>query len=292
MTFNDNAKIDSSKVTRRKRNAGIGVGVGGVGAIAIFLISSFLGVDLSGIAGGLQGGGAGSEEEVVTDPAECDTGQEANASVDCRMGGAADSLDTYWAAELPELGIDSYSTPEFVLFDAATDTGCGAASSSTGPFYCPPDTTLYVDTTFFEELRTRFGANGGPLAEMYVVAHEWGHHIQNLTGVLAQAQDGDTGPDSASVRVELQADCFAGAWAGAASDTTDANGTPFLKTITDAQIADALSAASAVGDDSIQGTSANSDTWTHGSSEQRQRWFTNGYQGGPESCDTFAVGTP
>jgi predicted metalloprotease len=209
------------------------------------------------------------------------------------MKGAAASLDVYWSQELPQLG-SAYQSPQpMVLFTGSTGTGCGNASSATGPFYCPPDQTIYIDTSFFDELRTRFGSSGGPLAEMYVVAHEWGHHIQNLTGILDKTRDGETGPASNSVRTELQADCFAGSWAAAASSTTDTSGVAFLKPITQAQITDALSAASAVGDDRIQAATqgqVNPEGWTHGSSEQRQRWFMTGFEQGASSCDTFAPG--
>jgi hypothetical protein len=130
---------------------------------------------------------------------------------------------------------------------------------------------------------------------MYVVAHEWGHHIQNITGIMNGLDLQATGPSSDSVRLELQADCFAGAWVGAAPTITDEDGVSFLEPVTDAQIADALSAASAVGDDRIQSTSQGQvtpETWTHGSSESRQKWFQIGYQGGPNACNTFEVATP
>jgi len=206
------------------------------------------------------------------------------------MAGAADSLDTYWATAAPQLGAQ-YVTPEFALFTAAVDTGCGSASSATGPFYCPPDQTLYVDTDFFEQLREQFGATGGPLAQMYVVGHEWGHHIQQLTGAFDRADRSATGPGSDTIRLEVQADCYAGAWVGAASTIQDDQGTTFLEPVTDAQVADALDAAAAVGDDRIQAQSGqvDPDTWTHGSAEQRQRWFEAGRAGGPGACDTFSV---
>ncbi len=199
--------------------------------------------------------------------------------------GASASLEAFWQAEAPSIGVQ-YSPPaDFVLFDQQTNTGCGAATSATGPFYCPPDQTIYVDVTFFDELEQRFGARGGPLAEMYVVAHEWGgHHIQNLAGVLERSQDGQTGPTSNAVRVELQADCFAGAWVADAANTTDPNGNTFLLPPTQEQINEALDAAGAVGDDRIQQTmqgQVNPHTFTHGTSEQRQRWFATGYQQAP-----------
>jgi predicted metalloprotease len=290
MTFNDNADISGNKVKRRGKTTGIAVGGGAVGVIVIALISQFLGVDVSGILGG-GGVGGGSQEETLLSE-ECQTGADANANVDCRMGGAYSSLDDYWSEELPALGVDYTSPADFIIFDQQTNTGCGAASSATGPFYCPPDQTIYIDTSFYSELRDRFGSSGGPLAEMYVVAHEWGHHIQALTGVMDRADRSGTGPASDSVRIEVQADCFAGAWVAAASDTEDAKGVAFLKPVTQQEIDDALSAAAAVGDDRIQEAATgqvNPEAWTHGSAEQRQRWFMTGYNGGPAACDTFSV---
>ena len=288
MTFNPDSDISGGKASRRGRNTGIAVG-GGLGAIALFLVSQFLGIDLTGLVGG-GGGGA----PVASDSAleECQTGQDANERIDCRMVGASASLEDFWQSESPNIGL-TYSPPQdFILFEQAVSTGCGNASSATGPFYCPPDQTIYIDTSFYDQLESQFGASGGPLAEMYVVAHEWGHHIQNIAGVLSRAQDGQTGPTSNAVRVELQADCFAGAWAAAASQTTDERGVPFLQPITRDEYSDAISAAAAVGDDRIQETmqgQVNPHTFTHGSSEQRVRWFETGYQEGAGACDTFSV---
>lgn len=290
MTFNEGAKINPDKVSRRGRNTGIAVGGGGgLLVIGLFIVSQFLGVDLTGLAGGLTGSDQGQTQgEALT---QCDSGQAANNSIDCRIAGAADSLDTYWGAELPELG-QQYRSTNIVLFTGQTDTGCGAATSAVGPFYCPADETIYVDTAFYDELRTRFGSSGGPLAEMYVIAHEWGHHIQNITGIMNGLDLRTTGPSSDGVRLEVQADCFAGAWVGAAPTIKAENGVPFLEQVTDQQIADALSAASAVGDDRIQQATQGQvtpETWTHGSSESRQKWFMAGYRGGPNACNTFEV---
>lgn len=283
MTFNDNADLGGNRVSHRGRNTALGVGGGGIGLVAIFLISQLFGVDLSGLVGG-----GGSAQPSDTGLAQCDTGADANERTDCRMEGAALSLDAFWAQQL---GAD-YTKPPFVLFDQSTNTGCGGATSAVGPFYCPTDQTVYIDTSFYGDLQSRFGAEGGPLAEMYVVAHEWGHHIQNITGIMAQAERGDTGPASDAVRLELQADCFAGAWAGAASTTADESGTPFLEPITREQVAQALDAASVIGDDRIQEQTqgqVNPETWTHGSSESRQKWFQTGYSEGPNACDTFTA---
>ncbi|WP_420365578.1 neutral zinc metallopeptidase [Curtobacterium sp. L3-7] len=292
MTFNDDSQLQGGKVKRRGRTTAIAGGGVGAAAIVVFLIAQFTGFDLSGLVG--TGGGltqiqeAGSEASPVS---ECRTGRDANLSIDCRMEGAAESLDAYWTTESRQLGI-SYSSPDFYLFDGSTSTGCGTASAATGPFYCPPDRAIYLDTAFYDDLQSKYGASGGPLAQMYVVAHEWGHHVQQLQGTFADTDRSGSGASSGSVRVELQADCYAGAWVGDAANTKAANGQTFFKPITRAQIADALSAASAVGDDSIQRRSSGQvdpDSFTHGSSAQRQRWFERGYEQGATSCDTFSV---
>jgi predicted metalloprotease len=280
MTFNPNAKIDSSRTRRRGRTGGIVAGGGVVGVVALFLISQLLGVDLTGLAGG--GSSDGSDEAI----ANCETGADANENLDCLIASAGDSIDTYWAGQVTD-----YRPTNVILFTGQANTGCGGATSAVGPFYCPADEKIYIDTAFFDDLRNRFGSSGGPLAEMYVLAHEWGHHIQNISGTMAGLDTQTTGPESDGVRLETQADCYAGAWAGEASTVPDDSGTPFLQEITSEQLADALSAAAAVGDDRIQESATgqvNPETWTHGSAEQRQKWFTTGFENGPEACDTFA----
>ena len=179
-------------------------------------------------------------------------------------------------------------------FTSQVDTGCGAATSDTGPFYCPTDTTIYIDLGFYDTMTSQLGAQDGPLAEEYVTAHEYGHHIQNLLGTMDSANRSGTGADSDSVKIELQADCYAGMWVGNAASTVDPKtGVTYLEPITAVQLANAMQAAQAVGDDHIQkqsGGAVNPDAWTHGSSEQRQRWFTTGYeQGTLAACDTFAA---
>ncbi len=187
-----------------------------------------------------------------------------------------------------------YTRPRVQLFQGQVDTRCGPATSDVGPFYCPVDQTAYFDTDFFDVLKTQFGSSGGPLAQEYVVAHEFGHHVQNLEGVLGRAQQDPQGATGAGVRTELQADCYAGVWAHYAAITKqESTGVPFLEPLNDKDIADALSAASSVGDDRIQQSATgrvNPESWTHGSSAQRQKWFTTGYQtGDPAQCDTFAA---
>ncbi|MFZ7087534.1 KPN_02809 family neutral zinc metallopeptidase [Curtobacterium sp. RRHDQ10] len=290
MTFNDDTELSDGRVKRRGRTAGIAGGGVGLAAVVVFLIAQFTGVDVSGLVG--DGGGTTTIEtgSDATPVAGCQTGRDANQRVDCRMEGAAESLDAYWTTESGQLGF-AYRAPEFFLFDGSTDTGCGQASSSTGPFYCPPDRAIYLDTAFYDDLQDRYGSSGGPLAQMYVVAHEWGHHVQQLEGTFATT-DRSSGASSGSVRTELQADCYAGAWVGAAATTEDANGRTFFAPISRAQVADALSAASAVGDDRIQSASGGQvdpDSFTHGTSAQRQRWFAQGYEQGAARCDTFGV---
>jgi len=257
-------------------------------AIIALVVSQLSGVDITGLLGGAGGSGrAGGAPSGTETSLQCTAGQ-ANADDACRIQGAAASLDTYWAGAL-----QGYVPPQpTVVFEQATETGCGSATSDAGPFYCPADRTIYLDTAFYARMRAQFGATIGPLAQLYIIGHEWGHHIQNITGTMRGKELRGSGAASDSVRLELQADCYAGAWIGAAATTRDAQGRTFLQPVTQRQLADALDAAAAVGDDHIEKTvrgSVNPEGFTHGTSAQRQRWFEAGRQGGPGSCDTFSV---
>jgi predicted metalloprotease len=201
------------------------------------------------------------------------------------------ALDAFWETVLPAEAKVNYVKPPVTSYSGSTATPCGEASNQTGPFYCPADQTVYIDVSFFDILIQDYGSSGGPLAEEYVVAHEVGHHIENLIGHLAQA-DNDMGADSDGVRIELEADCFAGMWAGNAATVKDPEtGVTYLDPISQDQLADAMSAAAAVGDDHIQsqsGGQVDPDSFTHGTSEQRQKWFMVGYNGATVAdCDVL-----
>ncbi|GAC1503819.1 MAG: neutral zinc metallopeptidase [Pseudarthrobacter sp.] len=271
---------------------GVKVG-GGIGGGLILIIAALLGVNPA-LLEGLTGGAGTPEQSQGTAPA-CKTGADADKRLDCRITGTVNSLNAFWPAYLKNYGVQ-YPQPKAVIFSGGTNTGCGAATTAVGPFYCPTDTTAYFDPGFFQELVDRFGSSGGPLAQEYVVAHEFGHHVQNLLGNLDRAQQDPQGPESGSVRTELQADCYAGLWAKHASSTPDpATGQPFLEPLKQQDINDALSAAASVGDDRIQKAATgrvSPEGWTHGSSEERQRWFARGYQTGDiKQCDTFSAPT-
>ena len=284
MTFRRDVELDPGQVTDRRgrgvRGGGLAVG-GGLGTLIIIALVLITGGNL----GDLGGLGVGQPEagpvssELAT---ECQTGADANERQDCRIVGTVNSLDAYWSGAFEASG-NQYQAPSTVLFSDAVNTACGGASSAVGPFYCPLDQTIYLDLGFYEQLETQFGAEGGPFAEEYVIAHEYGHHVQNLLGLLEAGRD--AGAEGGAVRTELQADCFAGVWGGNAVDTG------FLEPLTPDQIAQALNAASVIGDDRIQETTqgqVNPETWTHGSSEQRQQWFTTGLEArSADACDTF-----
>jgi uncharacterized protein len=281
MRFRPGAKLDSGQV-RDRRGGGGGRGVavgGGVGTILVVVVLALLGVDVP--VGG--GGPDVSLENGQELSASCKSGADANQKEDCRIVGVVNSVQAYWSQH-----VDGYHEAPTNFFTGSTQTGCGGASSAVGPFYCPADQQVYIDLAFYDDLRSRFGASGGPFAEAYVIAHEYGHHVQHLVGTDQKVGRDREGETSGSVRLELQADCYAGVWAANAVETG------FIEDLTDQDIADGLDAAAAVGDDRIQQRSSgrvDPESWTHGSSASRQKWFNTGYRAGdPRSCDTFAAG--
>ncbi|RZT83406.1 hypothetical protein EV383_0208 [Pseudonocardia sediminis] len=311
MRFDENAQLDTSGVDdlRGSGGGGGGGGIGGrvaagggglgvVGLILYFVLSQFAGVDLGGIdAGGGYGGlsnvSAGQPADSSQLQQSCRTGASANNSTDCQVVAVLNSLDSYWSDSLARSGT-TFERPRTNFFDGGVNTGgCGSATSDTGPFYCPADSEIYIDLSFFDELTSRFGTQGGPFAQAYVIAHEYGHHIQNVLGTNRRVGN-DTGPTSGSVRLELQADCYAGVWANHATTTPGASGSPLITELTQEDVDAALDTAAKIGDDYIQtnlgGGQVDESQFSHGSSAQREKWFTTGIRSGdPARCDTFAT---
>lgn len=315
--FNPKARLDQSRVRDAGSGGGGGGGLGGglggggmrlpiptgkggIGGIVVVIIVIVVGALLGGNPFGGGSGSPGgayspsrlSDAQEGTDRyADCKTGEDANNNPDCARVAIENSLTDYWDSEL-----GSRFRPEkaMVTFSGGVDTGCGGATSDVGPFYCPTDETIYLDTTFFQDvLERQLGGPTGPFVEYYVLAHEYGHHISNLLGFMGQVRSQQTGPQSDGVRLELQADCYAGLWAQHATQTKDASGQVLIEDLTQQDIDEAIAAAKAVGDDYIQkraGGRVDQESWTHGSSAQRQKWFMVGYDGGTlDACDTFSI---
>jgi uncharacterized protein len=302
MDFDKDAEIDTSQIDDLRGSgpaAGGGGGMGGIpgggktiggGIVGLIL---FVLVGLLGGTGNLPsldgGTSTGDNTELEQKCASANTDRFRDA--DCRQAATFNDLRAYWKANLFSTLGAQYVDPRFALFDGAVNTGCGHATSDVGPFYCPADQRIYIDLSFYDELATRFGAPG-EFAQAYVIAHEFGHHIQTVTGTERQvrrAQQRDQGrANQYAIAMELQADCYAGVWTKAASSPGG-----LVDTVGEQEIQEALRAAAAVGDDKIQEKTSgqvNPETWTHGSAEQRQQWFFRGYEtGNAKSCDTFSA---
>jgi predicted metalloprotease len=301
MRYRESGRLDTSGVSDRRGRGGLGggrgiaVGGGGLGIVGLLIVVVLqLAGGGDGGTGAALGGLAGLTEGETADNTEleqrCRTGADANDSVECAVVADIESIQDYWATTLGS----SYAPTDTVFFSGSVQTSCGAASSGSGPFYCPADRLVYIDLSFFDQLQQQFGAQGGLFVNAYVIAHEYGHHVQNLLGTNTQVTPGDTGPSSGTVRLELQADCYAGAWAYHAETVPDDSGEPLIAEITQDDIDRALDAAARIGDDFIQENLGSGridqDAFTHGSSEQRQKWFTTGYEtGDPRRCDTFTT---
>ncbi|TPE50150.1 KPN_02809 family neutral zinc metallopeptidase [Amaricoccus solimangrovi] len=273
---------ESSNIEDRR---GMGMGgmggrpirLGGIGLVVVLLLGAFFGVDLSGMVGPGDTSRQASTTSAPGDP----QAEEYKAFVSVVLAETED----VWGAIFKASNL-TYEDPTLVLFSGVTRSACGAAQSAMGPFYCPVDHKVYLDTDFFDVMRRQLGSQG-EFARAYVVAHEVGHHVQNQLGVLGQVNEmrarvSEARSNALSVRVELQADCYAGVWANAARDRLS---------VTDDDIRSALDTAARIGDDALQKAAqgyAVPDSFTHGTSEQRQNWFYRGFRSGdPDQCDTF-----
>lgn len=270
---------------RRGASSGIGMGGLGVGGVVIALVASyFLGIDPSTLL---------NVAQQVTGPSTqgpskpIDPAKDPDAALKSEMRKILAKTEDNWGQMFSQMG-QQYQKPTLVLFTGRTSTACGAGEAAMGPFYCPGDQKVYLDMAFFREMEQRFKA-GGDFARAYVISHEIGHHVQKLTGITDKTDAmrdrlSKTDYNKISVRVELQADCFAGAWANHANKAK-----PFLDP---GDVDEALKAANAIGDDMLQKQSRGvvvPDSFTHGSSAQRTRWFKTGFETGSlKACDTFA----
>jgi predicted metalloprotease len=305
MRFNPKARIDTSQVENRGAGGGLGgggmrlpipsggggrMGLGTIVVIVLFVIlTQCTSLNVPGTGGGPSDNTAGT-----TGDTSCRTGADANKSEDCAIDLITNSVQNYWAQAFEDQAGRPYQDARTVKYSGQTSSACGTASSAMGPFYCPNDALVYIDTSFMTEmLQGQLGAKGGPFALAYVIAHEYGHHVQDLLGILGRIRT-QQGATSDSVKTELMADCLAGMWAKSAQQTTDASGNRIIEDLTQDDIARAIDAARAVGDDRIQKESSgrvNPEAWTHGSSEQRVHWFNVGLkEGSLKACDTFAPG--
>lgn len=274
--------IEDRRGMSLSRGAKVG-GIGGLGLVAVVVVSMFLGVDPTTVLQGL------SVMQQTSSSVSQNNPPAANDDMRKFVAVVLGETEDVWQATFSKAG-RTYEPPKLVLFSEAVESACGMAGSATGPFYCPSDQKVYLDLSFFEELQTRFGVSGD-FAQAYVIAHEVGHHVQTLLGITQkihelQSRGNKTESNRLSVMVELQADCLAGVWANQTEKSRHV--------LESGDVEEALNAASAVGDDRIQKSSRGyvvPDAFTHGSSEQRVRWFKNGLENGNiQSCNTFQAG--
>jgi uncharacterized protein len=306
MELNENADIDTSQVEDQRGSGGGGGGLGGLpipiggGGLVGIIITVVLAL-VGGYFGVNQLGGSGSSStgDNTNINTECGDKSTARSKLDCRNVLYVNSIQAFWKEAEPQYFNKQYQPAKTVLFSNRVNTGCGAADSGTGPFYCPADDKVYIDLTFYQLLADQLGAPG-EFAQPYVLAHEYGHHIQDLVGTeakmrqLQQNASSEAEQNLLSVKLELQADCYAGVWAKHATETKSSNGQAIFKSLTADDIQQGIDTAGKIGDDTLQqrsGNGINPAEFTHGTSADRQKWFSQGYNSGtPEKCDTFADG--
>ena len=285
----ENTPVSSNIEDRRGQGGGGGLAMGGgglgIGAIIIiFAISYFTGISPQVLMSGAEMVGVGQQQTATPSTAAPNPNDPMRSFLSHVVGGT----EAVWSEVLPSQAGVKYVPATLVIYDGATRSGCGGAQSAMGPFYCPIDKKVYLDTSFFRDMKTKYGG-GGEFAYAYVVAHEIGHHVQDLLGILDKVDDakqrvGQTQANALSVRVELQADCLAGVWANHANEK--------WKILEQGDVERALATAQAIGDDRLQTAArgyAVPDSFTHGSSAMRQQWLTTGLKSGQiNSCNTFA----
>jgi hypothetical protein len=302
MELNENADIDTSQIEDQRGSGGGGGGFGGlpiggggllgiVVTVLLALVGGYFGIN------NLSGSGSSGQSDNTNLKQECSQ-SDALKQLDCRNTLYVNSIQAFWTKAEPQYFGKDYQKAKTVFFSDQVSTGCGAADSGTGPFYCPSDNKVYIDLTFYKQLADQLGAPG-EFAQPYVLAHEYGHHIQDLVGTedkMLAAQKGASATEKnlLSVKLELQADCYAGVWAKGASDTKASNGQQIFKSLTADDVQQGIDTAGKIGDDTLQkrsGNSINPAEFTHGTSADRQKWFSRGYNSGtPKNCDTFADG--
>lgn len=279
MQYNAGAQLDPSQVEMRGAGTGGRVLVGGGVSVFVVILCLLFGINPAEV----MGGGAGSTSASGSDMTQCQTGADVEKDRNCRFVVYANTANAYWSSVLGS----QYTASKTVLFSGQTPSGCGTATTDVGPFYCPSDKNVYIDPTFTQDMLVgQLGGKGGDAAEAYVVGHEYGHHVQDLLGTLAQVQSSgsQTGDGSGQVKLELQADCFAGAYLRNVQQLPNSP----ISGINQDDLNRVSNAAQVVGDDYIQkrsGSRVNSDSWTHGSSAERQHWLAVGFSNGdPSQC--------
>ncbi|MEU4691335.1 neutral zinc metallopeptidase [Actinoplanes sp. NPDC023714] len=299
MELNERADIDTSQIEDGRGSGGGGGGIGGlpigggglagiVVTLVIALVGGYFGINTIG------GDGGGSSTGT---PLSACTGEQKLQQLECRNALYVTSIQDYWQDALPQSFGEQYKPAVTHIFANRVSTACGAADSGVGPFYCPADDKVYIDLSFYQVLAKQLGAPG-EFAQPYVLAHEYGHHVQDVLGTEAEMrrrQERDpSSQNEESVKLELQADCYAGAWANHAANTTDADGDKIFTSLTEQDIQEGIQTAGQIGDDTLQkqgGGQVNPEEFTHGTSAQRQQWFRVGYESGdPKQCDTFKAG--